>query len=97
MSLADYLAKNYLTADSRPEKKSKKRKRKDAIRSGLVITDDDEPSWNTNEAVDADEVAPLMSQSIYNLVKHALLLRIQFQSAARAPNSARLRATIGKP
>ena len=62
MSLADYLAKNYLTADSRPEKKTKKRKRKDAIQSGLIIADDDEPGWNANESVDADEVAPPMSQ-----------------------------------
>ncbi|MCJ1263003.1 Pre-mRNA-splicing factor cwc26 [Lobaria immixta] len=59
MSLADYLAKNYLTADSRPEKKTKKRKRKDAIQPGLVIADDDAPGWNTSGIVHADEDAPL--------------------------------------
>lgn len=58
MSLADYLAKNYLTADSRPEKKTKKRKRKDAIQPGLVIADDDALGWNTNGIVHADEDAP---------------------------------------
>jgi pre-mRNA-splicing factor CWC26 len=42
MSLADYLAKNYLTADSKPEKKPKKRKRKAADDGeGLTIADDD--------------------------------------------------------
>ncbi len=40
MSLADYLAKNYLTADSKPEKKSKKRKRKEQADGTLVIDDD---------------------------------------------------------
>lgn len=46
MSLADYLAKNYLTADSKPEKKSKKRKRKgiEEDAAGLTIADDD-ASW----------------------------------------------------
>lgn len=62
MSLADYLAKNYLTADSKPEKKNKKRKRKDGIESGLIIADDDALSWNTNGAGDADDFAPLTSQ-----------------------------------
>lgn len=34
MTLADYLAKNYLTADPQPEKKSKKRKRKEQAPGG---------------------------------------------------------------
>lgn len=43
MPLADYLAKNYLSADTKP---TKKRKRKDAAKSdGLVIADDDADSW----------------------------------------------------
>lgn len=43
MPLADYLAKNYLSADSKP---AKKRKRKDVAKSdGLVIADDDADSW----------------------------------------------------
>lgn len=53
MSLADYLAKNYLSADSKP---SKKRKRKDAAKSeGLVIADDDVNSWTTQTAKNGDE------------------------------------------
>ncbi|KAK4493750.1 hypothetical protein PRZ48_014935 [Zasmidium cellare] len=59
MSLADYLAKNYLTTDSKP---SKKRKRKDAAKSeGLVIADDDVNSWTNQPARngdDEDEDAP---------------------------------------
>ncbi|KAI4207136.1 MAG: hypothetical protein LQ349_009873, partial [Xanthoria aureola] len=54
MSLADYLAKNYLTADSKPEKKTKKRKRKDASQAGLIIADDDALGWGT-KATDADD------------------------------------------
>ena len=56
MSLADYLAKNYLTADS--EKKSKKRKRKNKD-GGLTIDDDDNLGWNKNED-DDDEDAPMV-------------------------------------
>lgn len=97
MSLAEYLAKNYLTADLKPEKKSKKRKRKDAIQSGLVIADDDALGWNTNGGVDADELAPLTSKSICNREKPAILLKVYFQSAARAPNFARPKAVIGNP
>jgi pre-mRNA-splicing factor CWC26 len=56
MSLADYLAKNYLTADS--EKKSKKRKRKNK-EGGLIIDDDDSLGWKTKEDKD-DEDAPVI-------------------------------------
>ncbi|KAF2167114.1 hypothetical protein M409DRAFT_66178 [Zasmidium cellare ATCC 36951] len=53
MSLADYLAKNYLSADSKP---SKKRKRKDAAKAeGLVIADDDVNSWTNQPAKNGDE------------------------------------------
>ncbi|KAF2403174.1 hypothetical protein EJ06DRAFT_528126 [Trichodelitschia bisporula] len=47
MSLADYLAKKYLTADPQPEKKPKKRKRKGgtATDAGLIIADDDATGW----------------------------------------------------
>ncbi|MCJ1254547.1 Pre-mRNA-splicing factor cwc26 [Lignoscripta atroalba] len=58
MSLADYLAKNYLTADSKPEKKAKKRKRKEAS-SGLIIADDDALGWNPNGANDEDDDGPM--------------------------------------
>lgn len=56
MSLADYLAKNYLTADS--EKKSKKRKRKDKD-AGLKIDDDDALGWKKTADED-DEDAPMI-------------------------------------
>ena len=58
MSLADYLAKNYLTADSKPEKKSKKRKRKDAS-SGLIIADDDQLGWDPKGTAKEDDDGPL--------------------------------------
>jgi len=56
MSLADYLAKNYLTADS--EKKSKKRKRK-TKEAGLTIDDDDTLGWK-DQAEDDDDDAPVI-------------------------------------
>ena len=61
MALADYLAKNYLTADPKPERKSKKRKRKDAS-SGLVIADDDALGWNPHNITNADDDTPLTGQ-----------------------------------
>lgn len=60
MSLADYLAKNYLTADSpkQTEKKSKKRKRKagtSTLESGLIIAEDDITGWEKkNDSGDED-------------------------------------------
>jgi len=59
MSLADYLAKNYLTADPQPVKKSKKRKRKGGEESGLVIADDDALGWGHEELKDGDDDGPL--------------------------------------
>ena len=59
MSLADYLAKNYLTPDTKPERKSKKRKRKDGASSGLVIADDDALGWDTNGTANAEDDGPL--------------------------------------
>ncbi|KAK7512613.1 Pre-mRNA-splicing factor cwc26 [Phyllosticta citriasiana] len=61
MSLADYLAKKYLTADAPPEKKkTKKRKRKEAEASGgLVIADDDATGWNTGPQTNDDDEAPM--------------------------------------
>ena len=57
MSLADYLAKNYLTADSKPEKTTKKRKRKEA--SGLVIADDDSMGWEQQPKNVDDDDGPM--------------------------------------
>lgn len=68
MSLADYLAKNYLTADPKPEKKSKKRKRKvaeqDGDGSGGLLIADDDAAWgmrttkNTKDGDDNDDDTP---------------------------------------
>jgi len=63
MSLADYLAKNYLTPDSKPEQKSKKRKRKSGAQSGLVIADDDALGWDRNETSKNDDDGPLTGKS----------------------------------
>lgn len=57
MSLADYLAKNYLTADS--EKKSKKRKRKNKD-AGLTIDDDDNLGWKKNQTEGDEDDAPMV-------------------------------------
>jgi pre-mRNA-splicing factor CWC26 len=59
MSLADYLAKHYLNADSNPDKKTRKRKRKDGSQAGLIIADDDVLGWNANGDGHPDEEAPL--------------------------------------
>ena len=61
MSLAEYLAKNYLTADPEPERRSKKRKRKD-ISIGVTIADDDALGWDKNTSIHADEDIPLAGQ-----------------------------------
>ncbi|PVI04894.1 hypothetical protein DM02DRAFT_611239 [Periconia macrospinosa] len=60
MSLADYLAKNYLTADS--DKKSKKRKRKN--KDGLKIDDDDISGWNKGGEDDDDDVPTIAGMSL---------------------------------
>ncbi|KAM0797233.1 Pre-mRNA-splicing factor of RES complex-domain-containing protein [Usnea florida] len=59
MSLADYLSKNYLTADSKPVGKSKKRKRKDDVASGLTIADEYTLGWDREGTGKADDDAPL--------------------------------------
>ncbi|KAK3068673.1 Pre-mRNA-splicing factor cwc26 [Teratosphaeriaceae sp. CCFEE 6253] len=59
MTLADYLASKYLSADQKP---SKKRKRKDVAESdGLVIADDDAEDWTKPKGdVDEEDDAPAM-------------------------------------
>jgi len=58
MALADYLAKNYLSADSRP---SKKRKRKDAAKAdGITIAEDDIDDWTKAREHADDDDAPTM-------------------------------------
>jgi len=55
-SLAEYLAKNYLTADAPKKKPSKKRKRKEtSAPSGVVIADDDAPAWEDTNANNSDD------------------------------------------
>jgi len=65
--LADYLAKNYLTADS--EKKSKKRKRKNKD-AGLIIEDDDNLGWK-DKADDDDDDAPMIGKGVPQLAQAA--------------------------
>jgi len=65
MSLADYLAKNYLTADS--DKKSKKRKRKHKD-GGLKIDEDDISGWNKADGSDDDDGPTIGANAlIFNL------------------------------
>ncbi|KAF8244308.1 hypothetical protein K440DRAFT_610200 [Wilcoxina mikolae CBS 423.85] len=55
-SLAEYLAKNYLTADPPKKKPTKKRKRKEAApTTGIVIADDDAPGWEDTNANNSDD------------------------------------------
>lgn len=60
MSLSDYLAKKYLTADPLPpSSKTKKRKRKDASQTGLIIADDDNEHLPTpHNPDDPSDVGP---------------------------------------
>ena len=59
MALADYLTKNYLSADSKP---SKKRKRKDVANlEGLTIADDDANDWTKpTQNGDSEDDAPTL-------------------------------------
>lgn len=62
-SLAEYLAKNYLTADAPKKKSTKKRKRKGTPSSGLIIADDDAPGWDdkaANNPSDDDEAPTVL-------------------------------------
>ena len=60
MALADYLAKNYLTADTGSEKKSRKRKRKDGGAQGLIVAEDDATGWEkSRQAANEDDDGPL--------------------------------------
>ncbi|GAD92861.1 hypothetical protein NFIA_030300 [Paecilomyces variotii No. 5] len=57
-SLADYLAKNYLTADpvpERPKKKRKKTKQPTDADEGLIIADDDPPDLRTATSTTRNE------------------------------------------
>ncbi|KAF7592150.1 Pre-mRNA-splicing factor cwc26 [Aspergillus hancockii] len=67
-SLADYLAKNYLTADpstERPKKKRKKTQTLDTATSGLIIADDDPPDLKSTSTnfIDEDEYNPSLVTS----------------------------------
>ena len=62
MSLADYLAKNYLTPDIDTSKTSKKRKRK-AADSGLTIADDDAIGWDKGGVGNEDDDRPMITET----------------------------------
>jgi len=56
MSLADYLAKNYLTADpSLSDTKKKKKRKKGKDGPGIIITDDDALGWDPTTKDKGDE------------------------------------------
>ena len=61
--LADYLAKNYLTADSDKKSKKRKRKNKDA---GLIIDDDDNLGWKEKADDNDDDDAPMIGTIVSN-------------------------------
>jgi len=57
MPLAEYLAQNYLTPDSKEDRKSRKPKRKNGV--GLVIADDNALGWTRDGANNAEDDRPL--------------------------------------
>ncbi|KAI4287297.1 MAG: hypothetical protein L6R35_003448 [Caloplaca aegaea] len=59
MSLTDYLANNYLTADTKPAKITKRKKRKDGAQPGLIIADDDALGWFAKATATDEDDAPL--------------------------------------
>ena len=62
MSLSDYLAKNYLNADVKQTKPSKKRKRRV---EGLVVADDeDNAAWKRNGSLNENDDGPVLSRQI---------------------------------
>ncbi len=65
MTLADYLAKKYLTADPPTDKKSKKRKRKEKEAGTVVIDDDAALDWTPNGSNDNDEDGPVTGIYIF--------------------------------
>jgi pre-mRNA-splicing factor CWC26 len=64
MPLADYLAQNYLSADTKPTKKRKRKQAKSSAEEGLIIADDNANDW-TNAANNnsSDEDGPTISGS----------------------------------
>ena len=103
MSLADYLAKNYLTPDSKPEKKSKKRKRKDGASSGLIIADDDALGWDRNGTSNADDDGPLTGKKPIVICSHIMTTTSNSTSTVNASSAEFRKAkksawqTIGAP
>ena len=81
MALADYLAKRYLTADSKIENRPKKRKRKDGTTSGLTIADDDALGWNHDHIGSTEDDAPLEGKKYVSFYHH-LCLTLQFSTTS---------------
>ena len=75
MSLSDYLAKNYLTADPGTVKQSKKRKRQSqqlsATGPGLRIADDDASGWKTAVHNGDDDIGPTLGMSEHGPLSHS--------------------------
>ena len=87
MSLADYLAKNYLTADAKPEKRSKKRKRKDGSAPGLIIAEDDATGWEKHGFDrNDDEDGPLTgTYAAYSAFEDKGPALTRYRTQSRAP------------
>ncbi|KAF1814685.1 hypothetical protein P152DRAFT_471366 [Eremomyces bilateralis CBS 781.70] len=85
MSLADYLAKNYLTADPPSQKKSKKRKRNAVEESSVTIADDDTLGWEkppTNPDDDDDPTTVYSTTTSFRKSKQN-----NWQSLAAGPSA----------
>jgi pre-mRNA-splicing factor CWC26 len=95
MSLADYLAKNYLTADSKREKSSRKRKRKQAT-DGLIIADDDATGWGQT-STNRDDDGPVTGKYPPNLPPDRTGTKASWQWVHAPPNFAKQKATPGRP
>lgn len=74
MSLTDYLANNYLTADTKPAKITKRKKRKDGAQPGLIIADDDALGWFAKATATDEDDAPLNGRHFWTKKKEWLLI-----------------------
>ena len=74
MSLSDYLAKNYLNADAKQNKQSKKRKRRV---EGLVVADDeDNAAWKRNGSLNENEDGPVLCRQISQMQRVQHLTKV---------------------
>lgn len=92
MGLADYLAKNYLSADAPKDKSSKKRKRKDKA-AGLIFAEDDVDTWKKPTEQEDDDDAPTitgttLTSGLNKPVKKSKFIRIGAEAPSNADQAA---------